>query len=49
MTPAQTAERARAAYSDYLLDLASRGIIDDALTDVDVEGKAIEERMVDAL
>ncbi len=42
-------ERVRTAYVDHLLDLTSRGIIDDSLTDVDVKGKAVEQRMIDAL
>jgi len=42
-------ERVRAAYIDHMLDLAGNGIIDDALTDVDVEGKTVQERMIDAL
>ncbi len=42
-------ERIRAAYIDHVLDLARRGIIDDDLTDVDIVGRTVEERMVDAL
>ncbi len=42
-------ERVRAAYIDHLMDLASRGIIDDSLTDIPVEGRTVEERIIDAL
>ena len=42
-------ERVRAAYIDHLMDLASRGVIDDSLTDIPVEGRTVEEGMVDAL
>ncbi len=42
-------ERVRAAYIDHLMDLAGRGIIDDSHTDVPVEGRTVEGRMIDAL
>ena len=42
-------DKIQAAYIDHLVDLADRGIIDDSLTDVHVEGRTVTERMVDTL